>query len=163
MRKRHSGKESWDSDLETVVRRWPYVPGHAKRTLVELVGHYGPKASGIRYPTPPGADWPDVEIVVSGSEARITVGNVTQTYTYAGLGLADKRNRKRARSEWRMLCTYAENPDPGAYNRLPYRDNLKVEIFRFRRWLQKFFGIPGDPLKPFESDRWRPRFKIREL
>jgi len=45
---------------------------------------------------------------------------------------------------------------------LPNRDGLKVDISKFRRWLQGFFGIPGDLLKPFKSARWLPRFKIRE-
>jgi hypothetical protein len=60
-----------------------------------------------------------------------------------------------------MLRTYAENPEPDAYYKLPYRRSLKVEISKFRRWLQAFFGIPGDPLRPFQSDKWLPRFKIR--
>jgi hypothetical protein len=60
-----------------------------------------------------------------------------------------------------MLQTYAENPEPDAYYRLPSRDYLKVEISKFRRWLQTFFGIPGDPLKPFKTGLWLPKFKVR--
>ena len=156
--RRESG--ALDNELEAIIRRWPYLPEHVRRTLGELVQNYGPKTSAIRFPTPPGADWSDVELMLDGSDVRITVGTVSQTYTYAGLGLSDKRNPKRPRVEWRMLCTYAENTEPDAYYRLPKRDNLKIDIFRFRRWLQQFFGIPGDPLKPFSSARWLPRFKI---
>jgi hypothetical protein len=60
-----------------------------------------------------------------------------------------------------MLRKYAENPEPDAYYKLPDRDGLKVDISKFRRWLQGFFGIPGDPLRPFKPARWLPRFKIR--
>jgi hypothetical protein len=152
----------WSDELESVMRRWPYLPDHLRRSLVEIVSHYGPPAVTARFPTPPGSDWPDVEIVMlAEEEARITVGSVTQAYSFAAVGLADRRNPKRPRAEWRMLRTYAENPEPDAYYRLPTRDYLKVDISKFRRWLQGFFGIPGDPLQTFHHGRWRPRFKIK--
>jgi hypothetical protein len=155
-------RKSWDSGLETIIRHWPHLPDHAQRTLVEMVIHYGPETGRNRFPTPPGSEWTDVEIVLlHTNEVRIAIKGVTQTYTMAGLGLADGRNRKRPREEWQMLVTYAENPEPDAYYKLPKRENLKVHIFRFRKWLQSFFGIPGDPLKPFRSGLWLPRFKIR--
>lgn len=155
-------RKSWDSELETIVRHWPHLPDHVRHTLVELVVHYGPGTGRKHFPTPPGAQWQDVEIVLLDSnDVRITVKDMSQTYTMAGLGLTDGRSRKRPREEWRMLVTYAEHPEPDAYYRLPERDNLKVHIFRFRKWLQGFFGIPGDPLKPFGSELWRPRFRIR--
>ena len=151
-----------DSELECIIRRWPHLPEHVRRTLVELVSHYGPPSVSGRFPTPPGADWKHVEIVLlTPHEAHITVGSVAQRYTFAAVGLADRRTRKRPRAEWRMLQTYAENPEPDAYHKLPYRENLKVEISKFRRWLKTFFAIPGDPLKPFEPDLWLPRFKVR--
>jgi len=116
----------------------------------------------VRFPTPAGAAWNEVEIVVlSQREAEIKVRDVVQHYSFASIGLASSRNSKRPRAEWRMLVTYAENPEPDAYFKLPKRDNLKVDISKFRRWLQGFFGIPGDPLRPFKPARWLPRFKIR--
>lgn len=156
-------KPTHDEDaLDIVLRHWPHVPAHARRTIVELVSVYKPRGSERQFPTPADATWVDVEIVLlSSSEARITVGAVSKSYTFSALGLADNRRLDRSRLEWRMLRTYAENPEPDAYYKLPYRRNLKVEISKFRRWLQGFFCIPGDPLRPFESDKWLPRFKIR--
>lgn len=153
----------WSDDLETIVRHWPHLPAHVRQTLVELVSNYAPRPlHGPRFPTPALKTWSDVEIVLlSPDEARITVGTVTQCYTFSALGLTDLRHPQRPRVEWRMLRTYAENPEPDAYYKLPYRDSLKVEISKFRRWLQGFFGIPGDPLRPFKPARWLPRFKIR--
>jgi len=155
-------KPEWDSELDTVLRRWPYLPEHVKQTLSELVSHYGPPPVEVRFPTPAGVTWTDIEIVLlSPTEAQIKVGNVVQSYTYSAIGLASKRDAKRPRVEWRMLRTYAENPEPDAYYKLPKRESLKVDISKFRRWLQSFFGIPGDPLRPFKPARWLPRFKIR--
>jgi hypothetical protein len=88
-------------------------------------------------------------VLLSPHEAEIKVHDVIQRYGFAAIGLADGRNSERPRAEWRMLVTYAENPEPDAYYKLPDRDGLKVDISKFRRWLQGFFGIPGDPLKPF--------------
>lgn len=151
-----------DSDLEIFLRRWPHLPEHVRKTLIELVLHYGPPTEAVCFPTPIGADWPDVEIILlSPKQAKITVGSMVKQYTFSGIGLADKRRPDRPRTEWRMLRTYAENPEPDAYYRLPYREGLKVDISKFRRWLQGFFGIPGDPLKPFKSALWLPRFKVR--
>ena len=155
-------KPEWDRQIETVLRHWPYLPDYVKRTLVELTSHYGPAPAEVRFPTPAGAAWNEVEIVVlSQREAEIKVRDVVQHYSFASIGLASSRNSKRPRAEWRMLVTYAENPEPDAYFKLPKRDNLKVDISKFRRWLQGFFGIPGDPLRPFKPARWLPRFKIR--
>jgi len=153
---------AWNEDFETMARHWPYVPDHAKRTMIDLVSSYGPAVDGKRFPTPPGINWADIEILLlTPQEAKFTAGSVSQSYTFAAVGLADKRNTKRPRAEWRMLRTYAENPEPDAYYKLPYRENLKVDISNFRQWLKGFFGLPGDPLKPFKTGLWLPRFKIR--
>ena len=100
-------------------------------------------------------------MLISEDEAEFKIGSVCRRYTFAAVGLADKRNSKQPRREWLKLRTYAENTEPDAYYRLPKSDNLKLDISLFRRWLQRFFGIPGDPLKPFKTALWLPRFKIR--
>jgi hypothetical protein len=152
----------WDSEIEAVLSRWPHLPRHVRKTVVELVSHYGPPPTEAHFPTPEGASWSDVEFVMlSPSAVRITVGSVSQRYTFASLGLNDRRQPHLPRSEWRMLRTYAEHTEPDAYFRLPQRKNLKVDISRFRSWLKSFFGLPGDPLRPFQPSRWLPRFRIR--
>lgn len=153
---------AWDEDIEIILRHWPHVPGYVRRTMVEMVSQYKPEAVAERFPTPAGAKWEDVEIVLlSPEEVKISVGCVTQNFSVASIGLADIRNAKKPRAEWRMLRTYAENPEPDAYYKLPARRSLKTEISRFRNWLKGFFGIAGDPLKPFKQARWLPKFKIR--
>jgi hypothetical protein len=104
-------KPAWDNQLETVLRHWPYLPKHVKRTFAECSSHYGPEPLKIKFPTPSGATWGDVEIVLlSPHEAEIKVHEVIQRYGFAAIGLADGRNSERPRAEWRMLVTYAENP-----------------------------------------------------
>jgi len=155
-------RPEWEEEIEMILRRWPHVPEHVRKTVVELFSHYGPPAAEVSFPTPAGATWGDIEIVlISPKIAEIKVGSVVRRYTYAAIGLADQRSGKRSRGEWRMLRRYAKNTEPDAYYRLPFRRNLKIEISRFRQWLQRFFGIPGDPLRPFRAARWLPRFKIK--
>jgi hypothetical protein len=153
---------AWDKDIEILMRHWPHVPDYVRRTLVEMVSHYKPEALGVRFPTPKGVKWEDVDIVLlSPEEVMISVGSVVQKFSFASIGLADVRHENKPRTEWRMLRTYAENPEPDAYYKLPARRGLKTDISRFRGWLKGFFGIAGDPLKPFKPARWLPRFKIR--
>jgi hypothetical protein len=148
-------------EIERLICRWPYLPPHVRKTVLELAEHYGPPAIQERFPTPAGMDWSGIEItLLSPDTARIKAGDVEHTYTFQALGLADCRRPHVPRGEWRTLKTYAENPDPEAYRRLPYKQNLKVEISRFRAWLKRFFGLPGDPLTSFADGRWRPRFRI---
>ena len=155
-------KPEWDNEIEAVLRHWPYLPDYVRRTFVEISSHYGPPAVTTRFPTPPGITWGDIEIVLlSPEEAKIIAGDVTQCYTFAALGLADLRRPDCPRTEWRMLQTYAENPEPDAYFKLPKRNSLKLEISKFRRWLQCFFGLADDPLRPFKPALWLPRFKVR--
>lgn len=158
---RNREKEKWDDQMETIARGWQFLPEHLQVSIVEIIGKYQPEVTKAQFPTPPRSTWSDVEILLTGrNQVRITVGAVSKKYTFQALGLEDKRRPGVARQEWHMLRTYAENPEPDAYYRLPKRAHLKVEISRFRAFLKKFFGIPGDPLKPFKSALWLPRFKI---
>lgn len=159
---RSKGSRKPSGDLEVIARHWQYVPEQMKANFVAMISYFKPEANGACFPTPPGTDWGDVEIVLlSPEEARFTVGTVSHCYTYRALGLVSRRPANKPSAEWRMLRTYADNPEPDAYYRLPFRGSLKVETSKFRRWLQGFFGLPGDPLQPFETKKWLPRFKIR--
>jgi len=151
-----------DEEFRVVERNWGYLPRRVKRAVADVVRVFEPGPKTVKFGTPEGATWKDVEIVLLSPErVRISVLGVTETFSYVGIGLADKRRPSLPRAEWRVLRTYAENPEPDAYYRLPKRPNLKADIFRFRKWLKVFFGIKGDPLKPFEPERWLPRFRVR--
>jgi hypothetical protein len=161
--KRKDLKAASSTELELLNSAWPRLPKHVRNTISGLVQLYGARKSGVRFETPAGASWADVSIeLIRAGTVRIAVKGVSRVYTFAELKLTDKRSPKKPNAVWRMLRTYAENPEPDAYYRLPYRRNLKVDISRFRTWLQGFFGIAGDPLKPFKTGLWRPRFKILE-
>lgn len=157
-------KRRASDDVGIVVRNWVYVPSRLQQAMIRVAEAYAPVEVEDRFPTPSRATWEDVDIVLLAPKTvRISVRRVTRTYSFAQIGLADRRRPTLPRLEWRMLRTYAENPEPDAYYRLPKRRNLKVEISMFRRWLKKFFGIAGDPLKPFKPMLWLPRFQIRAL
>jgi len=150
-----------DDDLNTVVRHWPDLPEHARRAIVDLARSYRAASAGSGFPTPAGASWADVTIVfLTPNDAQITVGKVTQVFSFEQMGLLNSRRSRSVKNEGKMLRVYAENPETGSYFRLPFRKNLKIYIATFRKWLQEFFGLPGDPLKPFESAQWSPRFTI---
>jgi hypothetical protein len=153
MKKRGSDATLQDG-LEIVIRHWPHAPAHIKRVCVELLSNCRPESNGIRFPTPPGTTCGDIEIVLlSAEEARITVGVVSHCYTFRELGLAGRRQKNKPSAEWRVLRTYAENPEPDAYCKLPFRRSLKVEVSKFRRWLQGFFGLPDDPLQAIRDPK----------
>lgn len=162
MGKLRKSKRGRIDPFEVLVRHWPYIPAHARKTMLDLARSYGPARGEKAFPTPVGADWPDVAIVlVNENEARISVGEITRTVSFAEMGLQEERGARTTKNVGKMLRTYAENPEPGSYFRLPFRKNLKMHIARFRVWLQGYFGIAGDPLESFESAQWLPRFKIR--
>ena len=46
--KKRKVKAKWDEDVEAVVRRWEYLPSHVRRTIAEMVLHYGPAAGEAR-------------------------------------------------------------------------------------------------------------------
>jgi len=155
-------KEKIPDEMDVVARNWGSFPLRVRRRIVQIARAYDPVEEVECFPTPTGAAWHEVEIVFLAPEwVWVQVRDVKCTFTFSRMWLADKRKPGVARSEWRMLRTYAENPDPDAYYRLPQRPNLKMDISKFRRWLKKFFGIPGDPLLPFKPMRWMPRFKVR--
>jgi len=163
MKKRASNVER-DEDLAVVVRYWGVLPRRVRAAVMDVVRAFATIETDVCFRTPKGAAWKDVEIVLLAPErdrVRISVKGRTGTFTYAQIGLADRRRPTVPRAEWRMLRTYAENPEPDAYDRLPRRPTLKMEISRFRAWLKEFFGIAGDPLLPFKPMRWLPRFRIR--
>jgi hypothetical protein len=147
----------WGRDLQTIQEHWPFLPQHLRESILEVVQHY--RGDKPCFPTPVGATWESVEILlVDRDRVKVTVGSVSRRYTFESLGLADRRRKNHPRAEWRMLKTYAENPQPDAYYKLPKRKNLKIS--QFRRWLKAFFGIPGDPLRPFRTGLWLPKFRI---
>lgn len=162
--KKRVKKLGGDEELAVVVKYWRVLPRRVRAAVLDVVRAFATVEMDVRFRTPRGAGWKDVEIVLLAPErdrVRITVKGRTGTFTYAQVGLADRRRPTVPRAEWRMLRTYAENPDPDAYYRLPKRPTLKMEISRFRAWLKRFFGIAGDPLLPFKPARWLPRFRIR--
>jgi hypothetical protein len=72
-----------------VLRHWPYLPEHVKRTFAECSSHYGLEPLKIRFPTPTGATWSEVEIVLlSPREAEIKAREVVQRYSFAAIGPA---------------------------------------------------------------------------
>jgi hypothetical protein len=55
--------------LEIVIRHWPHLPEHLQRSFAEVAAHYSPESSnGKRFPTPKGAAWADIEIVLLSPE-----------------------------------------------------------------------------------------------
>lgn len=159
---RTKSNRAGNEELEAIIRHWPHIPEYARSGMKDWACSYGPQKQEKCFPTPKGSAWTDVEIVlIKENEAQITVGDISRNYTFEQLGLTNERRPDRAKNEGKMLRTYAEHPDSDSYYRLPYRKNLKIHISQFRTWLQGFFGIPGDPLYPFKSAQWQPRFKIR--
>jgi hypothetical protein len=113
------------------------------------------------FPTPADVTWADVRIKFrDGETVSIKVGDVTGTYNYCQMGMADRRN-SRPTAQWELLRGFASGhgiltwKSPAAS-----RKNLKRRE-RLAQNLKKFFRIPGEPICLTEDGKgWRTVFQL---
>ncbi len=119
------------------------------------------KESVMRFPTPRGAKWGDVQIrLKDGHTVWVRVGSESGNYNYTQMGMIDRRNSSTT-MQWKLLYQVAENRgylswgEPGAHWR-----NKRCK-YRLKRDLQRFFGIEGDPFRLIDNKKgWQARFQI---
>jgi hypothetical protein len=125
--------------------------------------HQKAKTNGppARFPTPPDATWDDVRIrFKDGHTVSIKVKSGKGVYTYADMGMVDKRNGK-PNSQWELLRTFAD--EGGTLDWSSKRANRRNQKRReyLAANLRCFFDIEGDPFR-LTRDRkgWEARFLI---
>ena len=120
-----------------------------------------------RFPSPSGLKWDGVNIiVVSDDSLKIEAGGHRETYTYAELGLADKRKVDAATQLWTLIKVLANYQ-----GRIPTKNNLPINISkqlpkhisRLRKVLKDVMQIEDDPFDPYQKGKeYHTRFSIRD-
>jgi len=121
--------------------------------------------TGTRFPTPPGTTWErvSIRIMADGDAAQVTAGNVTEPVTPAQMGMAYASNPARFTTDWRVLVMLAERGRVGPED-AEARVIAPKQVERLRAKLRTFFGIEGDPFKPYRSAKgYEPRSALTRI
>lgn len=121
--------------------------------------------TGTRFPTPPGTTWErvSIRIMADGDAAQVTAGNVTEPVTPAQMGMAHARNPAKFTKDWGVLVLLANHGRVGPEDREAHLITPK-QVERLRARLRTFFGIEGDPFKPYRSAKgYEPRFALTRI
>jgi len=114
-----------------------------------------------RFDSPPGTAWKDITIeFVDEQTVKIRAKKTYGTYTYAEMGMGDRRNG-RPTKQWEVLQAFRDGhgtltwSNPKADRRNPKRK------FHLDKALQRFFGFSGSAFGP-TTDRsgWYARFRV---
>ncbi len=158
-------REGWRAFEDTMERIFnpPRLPIYDELEANLREAHRKAETEGplVFFPTPPDATWDDVCIrFKDGHTVSIKVKSRTGVYTYADMGMADKRSGK-PNLQWELLGTFAEErgildwSSTHADRRNQKRREYLAAILR------RFFDIEGDPFR-LTRDRkgWEARFLI---
>ena len=116
-------------------------------------------ANSAFFPTPAGATWGQVRLrLVDGHTVSVTVGATHGVFTYAQLGMANRKSGNPT-VQWELLRLFAQGDgvltwrSAGAERRNQKRRELLA------RCLARFFRIGGDPFQA-HGNGWRARFQV---
>jgi hypothetical protein len=165
LRRRKAGFLALDESVAVDGGRLVPLPG-AKEAVDAFLRQHLPApekmADGTFFPTPAGTAWSNVRIhLTDGHTASITAGTARAIYTYAQMGMANRKNGNPSK-QWELLREMANGQgiltwgSPGADRRNQKRRELLA------RCLMRFFRIEGDPIVCC-GNGWRTRFQIGGL
>ncbi len=162
-------------------RRWPFFildehlffrpqgilgTSSARDALDTLAEGLLGQAARSRFPTPPGARWPDVQITIFATDtyqAKVSArGTPVRTLTAADFGMEDKRTKK-PNDQWTLLLGLA-----GGQGRFDRQLGARMKFtagkhhkLRLNEALRATFGIAGDPVDWTEVENcWSSNFAI---
>lgn len=164
----------WSGDAPPVVALPSLVTLEARgltadRAYLEsaLAAHLPPKVAtaAASFPTPHGATWEDVRLVVGEHELDVTVRGKSVRYGFAEAGFEDRRKGGVPDHLWRLLRLFALRggvvPFDAQDMERKDRDNLKNLVSQLRRRLCALLQVPDDPFRPTRaSRRYETRFTI---
>ncbi|MFC1805403.1 hypothetical protein ACFL09_00290 [Planctomycetota bacterium] len=159
--------QQWYADM---MRR---IGGAEMQILGEelVVAEKGGSAPGAEpkpaYPTPEGAEWEQVEIVItSETTAKLRAGDGPEMDRHMSFwGLSHARNANKETALWGLLKAFAEK-----HGQIGSGDKLgsvpvvgRQAVYRLREKLKAIFGIDGNPIPDYSQDEgWKTRFAIRD-
>lgn len=114
-----------------------------------------------RFPTPAGARWSDVCIrFLDAHSVTVTVEDTSMTYTYEGMGMADKRT-PRPTQQWQLLHNFAKEGGVLTWDSSSATRRNQKRRERLADDLRSFFGIDSDPFEYDEDLKgWRAGFTL---
>jgi hypothetical protein len=124
-------------------------------------------ARTVVFPTPAGATWPEVRIVIGELSLKAEARGVRREHDFKQLGFANnRRGGSVPNAKWeflRLLARYGGvlSFDESRLTRAQ-RDNLKNYVKDARAWLQAFFGLDQDDPVPARKElrRYECRFQL---
>jgi hypothetical protein len=114
-------------------------------------------ARTVVFPTPAGATWPEVRVVIGELSLKAEVRAVRREYDFKQLGFANnRRGGSVPNAKWEFLRLLARYGGVLSFDETrltrSQRDNLKNYVKNTRGWLQAFFGLDeDDPCRPGKS------------
>jgi hypothetical protein len=124
----------------------------------------GPAPRHVRFETPAGARWHDVQLHFLDTETlSVRVLGRTGVFTYAEMGMADRRTG-RPSVQWELLRVLAGVNGTLTWSEGTARHAYKKRCSRLVEDLQRVFGIEtGVPIEYSHSDHgWRVAIQISE-
>jgi hypothetical protein len=124
-----------------------------------------PPAPTASFPTPPGATWEAVRLVVSDHGLRVEVGDRRRDFTFQEAGFEDRKRGGVPDRLWTLLRVFArrggaipfDSPDLSQSE----RSNLKQNVSGLRKRLAALLNIKGGPfLDSRHARQYVARFKV---
>lgn len=111
------------------------------------------------FPTPAGARWEEVNIrFLNGHDVEVRVRDVVRTLDHVRFGLSSSRNGLPT-EQWKLLEAFGEERGRLTWESShAHRKNAKRKEL-LAKALREFFGIEGDPFRPFQKG-WAARFSV---
>jgi hypothetical protein len=137
--------------------------------IEDLLQKDGPRAvpaATAVFPTPHGAAWDDIRLVIGELSLRAEVRSIRREYDFKQLGFANKRRGSlvpTARWEFLRLLARFGGVLTSEDERLTdaQRSNLKNYVKDARAWMQAFFGIDEEDPVPANKESGRYECRIR--
>lgn len=141
--------ESFHKQLEGFVRK------HVRPTDPSEVGK-------LRFPTPPGSNWPDVKIKFHDNQTvTVTCKGVQRKLGYDHMGFTDKRNGK-PNTLWSLLVLCAAEGRTLTWQTEGASEERRKQVQRLNEALHDFFLIKGAPLAYDEEiGGWRTEMDLQ--
>lgn len=112
-------------------------------------------------PAPTGTAWEDVTItLVAKDTVSITIGSRTERFSYAELGMSDKRTGDRAKAVWWFFVQLIKEQGFVSSQTENYNPKLPDLAKQFKVVMKSLFSIKDDILTHYKKEKgYRAKFK----
>ena len=137
--------------------------------IEDILQKDGPRATPAAtavFPTPHGATWEEIRLVIGDLSLRAEARGIRREYDFKQLGFANMRSGGLIpNAKWEFLLLVARLGGVLAFDdqRLSsaQRSNLKNYVKNTRDWMQAFFGLDGEDPVPANKDLRRYECRLQ--